>query len=366
MNNRDAMKSRKASYVDEVQFFAPNTLPIARANRVSNVAVNVPFLPLFDPDAVRLEKASGGFSSVIEFSANLCLRMAQTAFAGLETPIFIPATEMAAFFASDTRPFHTDTLNSLRVQFQTAPVECTLTVQPWPVTMSFRSSQTVHISFFNLVGIAPVGSARLRGPANRGVKVGASFGPPIVFEPLYYQADLDAPYSANVRADLAAVAVSASFGNAQATIAFPEVDVQRMHDGLPTFKARDFVSMLPSSQPLGVPVSLVGRWMDVPAPPVTELENFDVQVFSVGGTPYDALVIAINARAGCKGLDDQVQQFLGQEDYGVITDEYVIQQVTRYSHRTGSFPLELSLVARMQFTKNGSPIRRQCVRCLSF
>src|SRR5262245_7484355 len=68
----------------------------------------------FDPDLVDLGDASGNFSTVVEFSAGLCLRMFDTTIQSFDSSATIPARDLYSYLSAQTTPFVSGGLNSLK------------------------------------------------------------------------------------------------------------------------------------------------------------------------------------------------------------------------------------------------------------
>jgi hypothetical protein len=100
--------------------------------------------------------------------------------------------------------------------------------------------------------------------------------------------------------------------------------------------------------PLGPRLSLVGS---DGAPTVPELPDFEVFAFHVGLAPRQALVAAFDVSPGCHGTIEDVQQFIGPKDYGVISDEPVVAAVFHHKWAHGAF-------ARFFWVQNEIAVKR--------
>jgi hypothetical protein len=101
-------------------------------------------------------------------------------------------------------------------------------------------------------------------------------------------------------------------------------------------------------------LSLVGRSPSNSA--VTELPDFNVEVFHLGPSGHQALATAFNLTPASIGLVEEVQQFIGDYDYGVISDEYMIERVFLNKWRMGGFTRLFPVSAPVQVKKGDGTI----------
>jgi len=88
-----------------------------------------------------------------------------------------------------------------------------------------------------------------------------------------------------------------------------------------------------------------------------EVTNFDVEVFPIGTAPKQVLAIAFNLKQGCHGIDDFVSNFIAENDYGIISDEYLVERILKYRWRLGGFRRSLSLSQSFQgMDSNKNPV----------
>jgi hypothetical protein len=133
------------------------------------------------------------------------------------------------------------------------------------------------------------------------------------------------------------VDVYAELATAQINLEQPSGDLQRFYDSF-LFEDFDFRvnSLVGSSRVSLTPtLSLVGR---NPANiTVDDISQFDVSVFHVDDTLRQAIVIAFSILPGTVGIVDGVEHFIGDQDYGVISDEYVVRKVFQHRWKNGGF-----------------------------
>lgn len=92
--------------------------------------------------------------------------------------------------------------------------------------------------------------------------------------------------------------------------------------------------------PLTPRVSVVGH--NGAGQAVSELPDVEAEVFHVGGRGDQAMVVAFDLMPGCHGYIEHVQQFLCGADYGVISDEWVVERVLKNKWRLGGFARSLT------------------------
>jgi hypothetical protein len=162
---------------------------------------------------------------------------------------------------------------------------------------------------------------------------------------------LDTTYTAAVEAPLARVDVYVNLGGAL-THDLPPGDLKRLYPLVFGPDGRDLDRhLLHSSRAHLTPtVCLMGR--DGVNAPVT-FENFDVAVFPVG-TGHVPLAVACNVKPGCHGIMDEVQNFTGGCDYGVISDEVVVAKLFKHKWQLNGFLRTIPLSRNVQIKHNGN------------
>jgi len=73
------------------------------------------------------------------------------------------------------------------------------------------------------------------------------------------------------------------------------------------------------------------------APKVTTLPDFEALAFAVSDGSQQALAVSFDCAPGCKGTIEQVRHFIGDADYGLITDELVLESLFLHKWRRGGF-----------------------------
>ncbi len=374
--------------------------PVRKINAVA-VSPGIVFDHFDDPDAVALHRASGGFNSVMEFAARSCVRWFISQIATPEMTMPVSPTALAQFRASLSRPFDDSYLNNLPIAASDPSYGLGLS---WSVAdLEFKDPHQVCITYhgeLDLLQQAPVVPIRppvwrstpttigpaaaaeeprvqaASGPAVARVPaiVSSAFGgasaapggafaliggrpqPPLVFlhtiGPL--QAVLCCDYKLVDDPALTRCSVYADLPTAQVAVTPPPGDVALLFDHfLRPASATQLntwfttVTTNPNLTPL---LSLVGSDN---AGSVPELPDFEAVAFHVGSHPRQALVIAFNLSPGCQGTIEDVQQFLGSEDFGVISDEVLVEAVFKHKWNQGGFYRQFAIQNQVVIKRNG-------------
>jgi hypothetical protein len=296
----------------------------------------------YDPNKVGLDQAVAGFSSVIEISSQCCLRH----FAFGSSPLVLLAEasgENLVTFADSAQStdFAQVDLGPDFPAFDNYLVGAVFV----PVDLNFQQPDRVIVTY-----------------SGTFVILGSSIGTlgRVLPEPLKHLLDqvLHDPYQGFAFTTLASPKLTATFQYESTTnLALTRLEVYVKSGGavldlvVPAGDAEGFwqqfigpktdVSQLKSSLgkvpviPLAPSISLVGR--NATDNLVTEFDRFDVTVVSVGNHPHDALAACIDVLPGAAGASGSVHHFIGTQDYGVISDEYVVERLFKYHWRIGDF-----------------------------
>jgi hypothetical protein len=158
-----------------------------------------------------------------------------------------------------------------------------------------------------------------------------------------YELAVDAP---RVRADVHANLTTATFAfaavGADAQRLYPTYLQPREAATAATAGAR--VKLAPTICPVGRSPSNVT---------VAELPDVRAVAGHVGTAPHQALVVAFDLKPGCEGTLDDVRHFIGEADYGVVADEFVVDRVLRFKWRLGGFVRSLPLAQTIQVQRDG-------------
>jgi len=350
---------------ESVLTFAPNTI----RDEVLTISAPAVFAPdYFDADSITLDRAIGGFNAVVEISAACCLRVFHAStfelpYASHENiQLTLTAQELEAFFAADPAPFASARLNWLRLGAGTL-TSYVLTLTPLPVSLEFSAPNQIEVmydvtarldrigSMNSMILSTPHSDGRMTRVGGNWIEQGGDIGS--------FTLRITAGYEIVRYDDQTVIDVRAMLGEAQVTIELGTGDMTRLLAGLPSLAAIDWVKTVQGFGTVRIspPVSLVGG-----EPPgasamhtVDEFTDYDVAVFHVNGPlRRQALAFAFDVRRGCHGIIESVEHFIGTYDYGVIFDEFVIQQSIQYRWRIGDFPRRLWLSAPIKFQKNGA------------
>jgi hypothetical protein len=114
--------------------------------------------------------------------------------------------------------------------------------------------------------------------------------------------------------------------------------VSNWHDSLiKPFTNYSIINIIPT-------ISLVGENDQT----VNEIGQFQVEVFHLDGINKQALVAAFNIVPGIRGSKNKIQHFIGDDDYGVISDEYLIDRIFVNKWNKGRFKRQIGWSVPMQ------------------
>ena len=327
----------------------------------------------FNPDSVSLDEASGGFSSVIQMAPQFCLRAFDAHFALPQLKANVLAHDLAAFLAQVPEPFASPHLNSLRARAGSIG-DHVLSVRFEAEKLDFvaePAGQKVCVTYRGYLALDPDEQRLL----SRG-RVAATMVPSAATRPLRPLVDpltvlggtfvggftwrICTAWNSAVRAELTQVEVYAELTNAATTVEPHDRDVERI---LGQFFAAPLLMLLKvpavhrSRVRLAPVISLVGP----NAGPVSEIGDFDVAVFAIASPPSQALVLAFDLAPGCNGIIDAVRHFIGDYDYGLISDEVLLEALLKNKWRHGGFLRTIQL-ERKVFANYGEDAGEVTVR----
>jgi hypothetical protein len=358
--------------VAEGLIFAQNTLPIvtkvssavrSSIPRRATTGLRPPSLfwkiPPILPDDINLDSASGGYSSVIEFSSNLCLREFDAQFSDHILTVDVSPDDLVAATDAKGGPFASPFLNFLQQQ-GVGSLPYSLSLHPSPESLEFLTSlffntPRIHVTYDVAIHLAPQGS-----PLGDTETEGALRGNIGAF-----RLDIELPFQGTPVPSIAGATVTADIQDAEVSVDFGNGDVNRLRRDLPSFNAIDITTYVKKRTVTGktdgqfrlVPeVSLVGAGSAADLPVTEFAEKFSVSVFAVGDPPWQALAVAFDVHQDCSGQIAAVEYFVGDSDYGIISDENVIFAILQYRRRSGDFPREIYYEARAPFTENGHTV----------
>jgi hypothetical protein len=334
---------------------ADNVLP--RRSKIaaeSGTAAALPFLAL-NPKTIRLDQAAAGFSSVIQITANHCLRVLNEDLNLTDLQIPLSSLSLMGLLSATSESFDSHYLNKLKLEPSSLrPNRLALTFSPNAILFSDPSSVTVTYDVLVQIGrqtpsMAP-GLLTFAPAATLGV----------------FHVTFTCPYFAEVDRDLKRVDVYAQLSAATLNFRFPARDVERLYEsglfgtgvdtlrGLLPFEApprSDDVAelthhMLSKKRAHLIPtLSLVGH--NPSSAVVTELPDFEATVFHLS-SPRQILVAAFDLKAGYRGTPEKVLDFVGAHDYGTICDEFLIDKLFKHKWRLGGFMRNLPLEETIQ------------------
>lgn len=361
----------------------------------------------YDPDLVALEQASGGFNSVVEFAARFCLAhfsyRARLGSLGQQ----ITAAELDAFLTSESGSLTTPELLALKVD-PTSPLGYGLSVELSPTDITFSDPNRVCFVFSGALELEAEVYVRKSDPFERGALVdpylrdprgpveqegplgpfvdtgeqgnvsfrgagpgrgailgslrparGRGGGRETDFAPVaelgQVSVEVCAEYGFDVDFDLKHVRVYADMRTATTKLTTPASGDGKLfwdkflagqEAALETVYSPPLVELAPV-------VSMVG--LNPANVTVDEMPDFDARVHHVGEHPQQALAVMIDAMSGCQGVIEDVQQFIGNNSFGVISDEWIVDRLFRHKWRLGGFLRALELRQTIQIKRNNQP-----------
>jgi hypothetical protein len=168
------------------------------------------------------------------------------------------------------------------------------------------------------------------------------------------QAEVCAPWDHVLAEAYARVDVFAYLSKGEATITVPAGDVDRFYKRFLQNRETWYLTRLTDHDQVRLcpTISLVGpnpSWW-----PVTEFPDIDVSSFHVNSGSRQALTVAFDLQAGCQGIIEDVEYFIGSRDYGEISDERVIEGLIRNKWRHGGFDRSLRLSRTIRVNRGGN------------
>lgn len=162
-----------------------------------------------------------------------------------------------------------------------------------------------------------------------------------------------ADYRYNVDFDLKRVHVYADMRGATTTLTTPQSsDGKLFWQQFLTTEEQAMMRVGSAPQvPIVPTVSMVG--VNPANVTVDEMPDFEARAEHVGARPRQALAVLIDAMAGCHGTVEDVQQFIGNNLFGVISDEWIVNRVFKHKWRLGGFLRAIELRQTIQIKRAG-------------
>jgi hypothetical protein len=297
------------------------------------------------PPTVALDGVAGGFDSVVEIAAPACLRYMSS-----QVPLPSIMVRLTAANAPALKGLKDPVLSVVASILTNHPgVAIYAGVVFHPIQLQFPPNR-VQISYSGEVGVGgvgpnatgafrfvptPVTSSWLRALAvaagGPGPFIGYRIDPALAWTlALALTATIDAP---NVQ-----VQVRAHAPGAVGNVVTQGGNSQAIWAGILEPHAGGLLRGFPQPSVLAIPtISLTGR--NVPVQVATEFPAFD----AVLTTPdSNTLAVCMTVQPGIQGSVASVQNFVGDEEYGVISDAYVVERVFKNQWRLGGFMRSLT------------------------
>jgi hypothetical protein len=334
----DVTFDRIASYQAE------NVIPAVRKISASSYASDLNRAIFFNGDRVSLHTASGGFNSVVQISASMALRT--LFYYPLSPTVFdVSPQTLRDFLNQQEQPLESTALKELSIwdDFGYA-----LKVEVVPSKLTFGDPTRVNIECLASITLLRERLERPNRQGSSGIAQGVAAtsyvshladslrlltpvpigSVQIVTSGAYYLRQDQSSKSAQVLANLT---------NAQVTFTPIGNDMARMWTTMMSDAEQQLLGQL-TQRPqahLTPRITLLGRMTG--GFPLTEFPDFEARAFHVEGSGLQAMAVAFDVMPGCRGIIEEVEHFIGPFDFGVISDEAVIEQVFKYHWRIGQF-----------------------------
>jgi hypothetical protein len=334
--------------ISVASLLAENVIPAE--TRITSSAAAGPLS--FNADFVKLSAVTGGFNCVVEISDQHCLRVfAEDLDAGFWVRLNL--TPVQLFFNAQTTAFESAYLNKLKAAGLTSTVQgITTTLKDLPILFTFEPAgitffdpQKVTILYQVAVDIADF---KMLSPGQPGgIEVIAALG--------QLNLEISTNYFQVSNSDLKRVDIFADMTRAEVEIVNISADVKRFIDyGFLGQDGSDLkhAVLLKQSIHLTPTISLVGK--SPTNVTVTEIPDFNVQVFHITSAGAGAVAAAFDLMPGCHGLVEDVQLFIGDMDYGVISDESLVEALLKHKWRIGGFKRQIPIRRPTKVLRNGN------------
>lgn len=321
---------------------------------------SMPTLTGYDPTTIDIDTVSGGFHSVVQISARHALRQFSKVISGATLRKNLSADELQAYIGSQTTPFedgYLTTFHTARSEANLLELRLSLT----PSRISFEKSNRAIILLNGDLELYDVTQElRFRGeerememPPTGMEEIEAMFKgvmqPSLVsgmmhetrYRLLHHLGYIDTLLSCNychevdhdskqvdVYTDLATATVEPNPMTGDVERLFEDHLADRWPAAVAELTTRRRIPLVPTISPLGINSSHL---------PALEFSDFDVQAFHVNCEGVQAITVALDLAPGHHGIQEDVIHFIGNADYGVISDEYLIDRLFRYKWRIGGF-----------------------------
>ena len=381
-------------------------------------------VPRFDPDAVVLHRADGGFNCVVELAATYCLRHVANQLDWPEVLVWVTPAELATFLQGQATPFSTGALNSMSVDNDPS-LRYAVRLVLKPLSLRFEAPRKVCITFDGYItllherrrtdpvipqgllerlidvgpgeppgpppsanpfkgdqprrsgwseyGISNVSESALLGArlASANTYIIDSAAARLIDTVHVIQADANkilqetatvgsaslttcCDYFHELDSDLARVDVYAYMKTARSTVVVPHGDSQRFYDRFLASRERDLLAQMTQTSKIALTRTIALTGENPSQITVSELADIDASAFHVDLAPLQALVVAFDLQPGCQGTIEDVQHFIGDQDYGVISDEYMVERVCKHKWRLGGFDRAFRIASTIKIKRSGN------------
>jgi hypothetical protein len=369
-----------------------NVIPTTIKRLASSQASTLSLSPGYFPNSVPLHQVPAGNNVVIEFDAEYCLEAFAKSVALPNVLVNLSPVDLQNFIDSQAEnPFASAELNNLfvhpdrqyAISITFTPLSISFSGPPQRVTVRYRGRVELLEEFRRLNEGQPEDqqgplSAATEEPEDAGggaalttetvrrasqsstLTIGSSaqssLSRPLLL-PIVLIGELRLVISSNYTGipdpDLVRLEIVADMKTADTQVETDSTDVERFYEGLLSNYEHIWNqrATLLSIVPLTPTISLVGS--NPANARVDELPDFNFNVFHVSSGQRQALTAAFSLRAGQQVQAGTVQHFIGNQQYGMISDEYLAERLLKYRFRLNGLPRELAFDQPVRITRDG-------------
>jgi hypothetical protein len=343
-----------------LQTFPTNVIPTTEKNVASSRASDFVFPSFFDPASIALHKVSGCYNSVIQISSGLCLRIFHSSWNPGPLKFKISKSRYDQFMSIIGNVVTLEQRQLLQSFIQVAlgngiEIDVGIEIDFLPVGLQFFTPNSVSIAYrldFWLV-VKPVSVIPSTQNSFSDYQHGGSTLPPKI---RVGSADLtiDAEYFKSVEPTLKMVNIIVGLDSAQIKVLYKDKNSADLMAALGV-ALQSTVQNTYSQKSIFLAPTLSLFGTNPNNSPINEITRFDVDVFHIDAnmenytsdinTPLQALVAAFTVMPGSHGFHEDIVHFIGTNDYGVISDEYLIANILKNKWNMGGFDRQLPINA---------------------
>jgi len=361
-----------------------NVLKVNRPASVSG-AIDIGGILCVSPDFLKLHAASGGFNTVVEFSENTCLRW--FIHATPSNDYLVPLLEVELQKLVSSGPDSATVTDLLDLVQATRSTQYYLGIRWKPVSLQLTAAKEISVTYQGTLALLELTPQQQAG----AVKLDRLEPLPDIDTIATHDADADAmtaslpplhdvidwplghsPFAEFIAARLwgkvrDGLVPKRILGNIKARLRCP-YQVRSERERLRAWVTTNIDTASVEIEPVAADIApLVDQYVarrtgpgpsmfayiasvqDIRIAPtlclvgydtalkVATLPDFEALAFAVSDGGRQALAVCFDCAPGCKGTIELVQHVIGDADYGVITDELVVESLFLHKWQRGGF-----------------------------